>query len=84
MSKNLYMAIDYRHDNEKMRSLAVKISPSHDFKKVIDENIYIKNAFYISVCDSWKEMNEIVEAWNNDHKNKDPLMSWDELTEVIK
>ena len=73
MNRILYMAIDYRHDNEKMRSLAVEISPSHDFKKVIDENIYLKNAFYISVCDSRKEMNKIVEVWNNDHEKKDPL-----------
>ena len=48
------------------------------------ENIYLKNAFYISVCDSWKQMNEIVEAWNNDHEKQGRLMSWDELTEVIK
>ena len=84
MNRVLYMAIDYRHANEKMRSLAVEISTIRDFKKVIDENVYLKNAFYISVCDSWKEMNEIVEAWNNDYKKKDRLMSWDELTEVIK
>lgn len=84
MNRILYMAIDYRHANNKMRSLAVEISPSYNFKKVIDENVYIKNAFYILVCDSQKEMNETVEAWNNNHKNNNRLMSWDELTEVIK
>ena len=84
MNRVLYMAINYRHANEKKRSLAVEISLSHNFKKEIDENVYIKNAFYISVCESWKEMNEIVEAWNENHKENNCLMSWDELTEVIK
>lgn len=84
MSKNLCMAIDYRHTNEKMRSLAVEISRKDNFKRVIDENVYIKNAFYIMICDSRKEMNETVEAWNNSHEKQNRLMSWDELTEVIK
>ena len=52
--------------------------------RMIDENIYIKNAFYIMICDSRKEMNETVAAWNNNHKNSNRLMSWDEMTEVIK
>lgn len=84
MNRFLYMAIDYRHANEKRRSLAVEISPSLNFKKVIDENVYLKNAFFISLCDSWKEMDETVAAWNNNHKSNNRLMSWDELTEVIK
>ena len=84
MSRKIYMAIDYGHDNGKMRSLAVGIPRSKNFKKVIDENVYIKNAFYILVCDSQKEMNETVEAWNNQHEENGRLMSWDELTEVIK
>ena len=84
MNKNIYMAIDYLHDNGKMRAMAIEISRNSNFKKVIDENVYLKNAFFILLCDSWKEMNETVEAWNNDHEKKNRLMSWDELTEVIK
>ena len=84
MNKNIYMAIDYLHDNGKMRAMAIEISRNSNFKRAIDEDLYIKNAFYIMICDSRKEMNETVEAWNNHHKSNNRLMSWDELTEVIK
>ena len=84
MNKNIYMAIDYLHDNGKMRAMAIKISRNSNFKKVIDENVYLKNAFYIMICDSREEMYKIAEQWNNDHEKKNRLMSWDELAEVIK
>ena len=84
MSKNIYMAIDYRHDNGKMRAMAVVISRSRNFKAVIDEDVYIKNAFYIMICESQKEMNQVVEQWNDEREKNDLLMSWDEMTEVIK
>ena len=84
MSENIYMAIDYRHDNGKMRSMAIEISRISNFKRAIDEDLYIKNAFYIMILDSRLEMNKIAEQWNNGHEKNDRLMSWDELTEVIK
>ena len=84
MNRVLYMAIDYLHDNGKMRAMAIEISRISNLKRAIDEDLYLKNAFYILLCDSWKEMNEIAEQWNNDHEKKNRLMSWDELTEVIR
>ena len=84
MNKNIYMVIDYLHDNGKMRAMAIEISRNSNFKKVINENVYLKNAFHIMICDSRKEMNEIAEQWNNDREKKNRLMSWDELAEVIK
>lgn len=84
MNKNIYMAIDYLHDNGKMRAMAIEIPRNTNFKRAIDEDFYLKNAFYIMIRDGRKEINEIAEQWNNDHEKKNRLMSWDELTEVIK
>lgn len=84
MSKSLYLAIEYRHDNGKMRAMAIEISRTDNLKKVFDEDVYVKNAFYIMACETRREMNEIVEDWNDTHKENNNLMSWDELTEVIK
>ena len=84
MIKNIYMAIDYRHNNGKMRAMAIEIPRINNFKTAINEDLYIKNAFYITICDSRKEMNEIAEQWNDVREENNLLMSWDELTEVIK
>lgn len=84
MSKSLYLAVEYRHDNGKMRAMAIEISRTDNLKKVFEEDVYVKNAFYIMACETRKEMNKIVEDWNNTHEKNNNLMSWDELTEVVK
>lgn len=84
MSKSLYLAIEYRHDNGKMRAMAIEISRAGNLKTAFEEDVYVKNAFYIMACDTRKEMNQIVESWNDTHEDNHRLMSWDELTEVIK
>lgn len=84
MSKSLYLAVEYRHNSGKMRAMAIEISRTDNLKSVFEGDVYVKNAFYIMACETRREMNKIVEDWNDMHKENNNLMSWDELTEVIK
>lgn len=84
MSETVYVVCDYMNNDGKLRAFGVEFRRDLNFKKLFKENLYLKEAFYIRICETKKERDIFVEKSNELYEENNRLMSWDELTEVIK